>query len=361
MLGEMLCPAGNGVYMVSSGKSKTRALQQLIYNSYDTEVVYKTWHEKLMQQHAADLFLLGIPSDNGAGIMRGANWGPLFLRETLYKNCPQINKLHDLGDVRVIPHLLHDKYLNSETIKTCQKKLYNTNDTDLPISPLSIAERVCHIIHSDPNKKIFVLGGDHSVSYPLVKSYLENKSANNVKAAIVHFDAHTDLLSSRLGIDICFGSWAYQIIKYLQSPDLLVQVGIRASQYAKSHWEKKLGIKQFWAKELRESSAQTIATKVVEHLHNKGITEIYISFDIDVLDSALAGATGAPEGYGLTPEEVSEIITILRENFSVTGADIVEVAPYIGAHYANRGSAEPETTLNSALTVMQTLIESLLA
>ena len=62
--------------------------------------------------------------------------------------------------------------------------------------------------------------------------------------AIIHFDAHTDLLTERLGIDLCFGSWCTHILEDLNSPSHLVQLGIRSSGKTKSHWENTFGVKQ---------------------------------------------------------------------------------------------------------------------
>jgi agmatinase len=117
--------------------------------------------------------LIGIPSDTGGGIQRGANWGPLFIRE-------QTHNLHknviDIGDVKTIPHLLHDKYLNEETLNHLKKVHYNGEQ--LPVSPLSIAEFVYQDIYQkNPNAKIIALGGDHSISYPIVKQWILHRRA----------------------------------------------------------------------------------------------------------------------------------------------------------------------------------------
>ena len=106
--------------------------------------------------------------------LRGANWGPLFLRSTLVEQQPQTSAF-DLGDVRVIPHLLHDVYLNEQTISNCQSTVCRSK-SDYYVSPLSITEDVCDGFYANhPDKGIFGIGGDHSISYPLTKSYLKAK------------------------------------------------------------------------------------------------------------------------------------------------------------------------------------------
>ena len=80
-----------------------------------------------------------------------------------------------------------------------------------------------------PDKGIFGIGGDHSVSYPLTKNIPASKKQQGKRAAIIHFDAHTGLLVERLGIDLCFGSWCTHILDDLHERHHLIQIGIRSS------------------------------------------------------------------------------------------------------------------------------------
>ncbi len=209
------------------------------------------------------------------------------------------------------------------------------------------------IYESFPSKGIMGLGGDHSVSYPLIKSWLKRCKDKKKKAAIIHFDAHTDLSKERLGIDVCFGSWAYHILPELDSANCLVQLGIRSSMHNKEYWESNLGVKQFWANELEENPSK-VANAVILHLKNLNIEEVYITFDIDCLDITYAGATGTPEAGGPAPHAPMLIMQEIFENFDITGADLVEVAPM------TRGmevvGIEPETTLMMAQSFATFLI-----
>lgn len=349
-----LTPPGLGVYTVNTAKDKKDKLHRLLYSkilndSPSANDIELAWKKSLEQGLAnTQCLLLGIPSDCGGGIQRGANWGPLFLRETLLQSKEELPFL-DVGDVRVIPHLLDDKYLNTATIENCRKALYQNPKTDLPVSPLSIAYDFAKGIYElFPRKRIFGIGGDHSISYPLARAFFESKKSQKKKAALIHFDAHTDLLEERLGIDLCFGTWASQIIPFLEKPSHLVQIGIRSSAKTKDFWENKFGIKQVWAKELLGGvaggpSLETVAKDIIKHLKSELIEEIYISFDIDCLDETYAGATGTPEPGGLGPFEAMSILQSLFEHFPITGADIVEIAPLVRPSHIKQ--MEPETTL----------------
>lgn len=322
---QLLTLPGSGVFTVNTGKEKKERLLSAYYGTKDPEKARTKWLKSIENISPSVPLVIGIPSDNGGGIQRGANWGPLVLRQELLD---VRQDFHDLGDVRVIPHLLHDKYLNDETIKLCRKALYGKANK-LPVSPLSIAEKVVTDLYKKyPEAKILGFGGDHSTSYPLVKGWLRSRK-NIRKAAVVHFDAHTDLLAHRLGIDICFGTWTYQILDELKSRDHIVQIGIRSSARTKKHWKDTLGVEQIWASDVQKWGAEKTYKKIVTQFKKLGIEEVYVSFDIDALDEKYASATGTPEKEGLLPTDCAAIVRMLASDFKITGADLMEVAPYV--------------------------------
>ncbi len=353
---NLLCPPGNGVFTVNTAKERKEKLHLSLYKTIEN--IETLWKNSIKENlHNSKPLLLGVCSDTGGGIQRGANWGPLFLRNTLLEEHPELD-YSDIGDIRVIPHLLHDKYLNTETIESCRNALYQDRDSSYPVSALSLTEEFCDQLFTEfPKKKLFSIGGDHSVSYPLVKSYLRAKKKQGIKAAIIHFDAHTDLLVERLGIDICFGSWCTHILPFLDSPEYLIQLGIRSSGKERSHWENTFGVQQFWATEIREKGANEVAKGIVAYLKKEAIDELYVSFDIDALDEKYASATGTPEPGGIDPEQAISIIKMLAKEFKVTGADMVEIAPLVCADHVTH--PEPQTTLSVGAAISAILIEAL--
>jgi len=359
-LKHYLVPPGEGVFTIHTASENKKNLQIKLYGeaTVSSGQVRKIWEESFDKTlPLSKCVILGIPSDCGGGIQRGANWGPLFLREALINSREDL-KAYDIGDVRVIPHLLHDKYLNEETINKCRRSLYGNDKINLPVSPLSIAHDFASGFHEQyPAKSIFMIGGDHSVSYPIVRAYLESKKSQGKKVALIHFDAHTDLLEERLGIDLCFGTWTSQVIPFLESPKHLVQVGIRSSGKERTHWENKFGHTQIWAKDVFDKGASAIAEEIVSKLKALNIEEVYISFDIDCLDQNYAGATGTPEAEGLSPHEPMVIMQTLFENFKITGADMVEIAPFVKMHAVKQ--IEPETTLMVAAALSTFLIQAM--
>ena len=209
--------------------------------------------------------------------MRGAAFGPEGVRRALLAACPDFAAraaragIVDVGDVFAVPQLLEDEMLSEEQRRRTRAALYGpaaAADSELPVSPLSIAERVdrgaaraqrgAANLHARRRSLGRLAGGRGarrgSVSEPW---------------AIVHVDAHTDLLPERLGVRLCFATWAYHANELLGRGGRLVQVGVRASSRPKQHWESTLGVRQFWADEVR-ARGDAVIDDVIAHLRGLG-------------------------------------------------------------------------------------------
>jgi len=333
-LGRLLRPAGGGLYTVSTGRAEQLALQRGLYGAADAAEVEARWRQALAAVPRARVAILGIPSDCGAGLMRGAAYGPQGVRQAALRLCPAFREISaragivDVGDVFVIPHLLHDDMVSDSQRDAARAALYGPDaDVELPVSPLSMAERVVdRLLTLNADLRIFMLGGDHSVAWPVVAALARHARE---PWAIVHPDAHTDLLPARLGVRYCFATWAYHANELLGRGGRLVQVGIRASGRDKAHWESTLGVRQFWADEVRARGAGVI-DEVLAHLRTLGVRRVYLSNDIDATDAAAAPATGAPAPDGLSVAFVRALIRRVGAEFPLLGADVVEVAPTLG-------------------------------
>jgi agmatinase len=334
-LAHMLRPAAGGVFTVSSGRAEQEELQLRIYGARDAGEVAVRWRAALEDVVRARVAILGVPSDCGAGLVRGASFGPQAVRAALLEREPRFADLAraaaivDVGDVFTVPHLLHDEMLSAAQIASSRAALYGDAGGDLPVSPLSITERVVsRLLELNPALRIFLIGGDHSVTWPVISALA---AAQDRDWAIVHPDAHTDLLSERLGVKYCFATWAYHANELLGRGGRLVQVGIRASGRPREHWEGTLGVKQFWADDVDARGGAAVIGAVIEHLRSIGVKRVYVSNDIDATDPALAPSTGAPARGGLSVDFVRALIARVGDAFPLLGGDIVEVAPSIGS------------------------------
>ncbi len=321
------------MYLVSSGREAQRALQRRLYDVARDDEVEVRWRRDLEAAAGARVVLLGIPSDVGGGLQRGANLGPAALRARLLEDHPgplallREQGLVDLGDVLVVPQLLEDEMLAPAQLQAVRRALHPDLADEareaLPVSPLTVAERALTLVLAEnPGAKVVALGGDHSTALPVVRALSRVRPG----LAIVQVDAHTDLLPERLGIRHCFGTWAYHANELLGRGGRLVQVGVRASGHDRHHWESTLGVRQLWAEEVRRDPGAALDA-VVGSLRAAGATSVYFSNDIDGTDAAWADATGTPEPGGLEPGVVSALLRRVADEVGLAGGDVMEVAP----------------------------------
>lgn len=336
-LALLLRPAGGGIHLVSTGKDEQLALQRRLYGAADEATVERRWQDDLARASFARGVLLGIPCDVGAGYRRGANLGPAAIRARLLADDPlwparaRADRLVDLGDVLCVPQLLHDDMLSEAQKAASRRALYPEVAEDerarLPVSPLSIAERALSLVlASNPAAKVLALGGDHSSAWPVVKALAGAAPG----LGIVQIDAHTDLLEERLGVRYCYGTWSFHANDLVGRGGRLVQVGTRTSRWDRGHWESTLGVRQFWAEEVRRDPGAALEA-ILAHVHASGASRVYLSNDIDGTDSSAADATGTPEPGGLDPDFVVALVRRLGSEVSVAGGDVMEVAPGIAA------------------------------
>jgi len=333
-LALLLRPAGGGIHLVSTGRDEQLALQRRLYGAATDAEVDARFRESLERLAGARAFVLGVPSDVGAGFRRGANLGPQAIRTRLLEEVPawpaRSRELDvvDIGDVFVVPQLLHDDMCSEPQKEATRAALYPGVEPEvrarLPVSPLSIAERALDLVFAiNPRLAPFVLGGDHSTAWPVASAL---SRARKDRWGIVQPDAHTDLLESRLGIKYCFATWSYHANELFGRDGRMVQVGTRASRHDRGHWEGSLGVRQLWAEECRRDPSGSIDA-IVAHLKERRVEAVYFSNDIDGTDASFADATGTPEPGGLEPDFLVALIRRLGAEIGILGGDVMEVAP----------------------------------
>jgi arginase family enzyme len=336
-LAAMLRPAAGGLYVVSTGRAAQLEVQRHLYGTSDEHEIDARFKSAIDSITTAKAVVLGVPSDVGAGYRRGANLGPQAIRTALIEGDADLRGWYqrrgivDIGDVAVVPQLLHDSMLAPAQIEASRRALYKDVAPELaaqlPVSPLSIEARVLQCVLSiNPRVVPIVLGGDHSVAWPVAEALAAHRTD---RWSIVQPDAHTDLLAERLGIKYCYATWSYHANELLGRDGRLVQVGVRASRFPREHWEQTLGVRQFWAAEI-ERDPDAALDDVVAHLRARGVQSVYFSNDLDGTDARFAEATGTPEPDGLHPDWLFALIARLGKEFGLCAADCVEVAPPLG-------------------------------
>lgn len=338
-LESLLRPAGRGLFLVSTGVAEQEALAARLYGVTAANDVQRAFQARLERIAEAKVVVLGVPSDVGAGYRRGASLAPAAVRRAMVEAEPswpaeaEARGVLDLGDVFVVPQLLHDEMLSEAQRRASQDALYpsipEAERRRLPVSPLSIEERVLDLVFAlNPNAKPFVLGGDHSVAWPVTAAL--HRARGGRPFAIVQPDAHTDLLPERLGVKYCFATWSFHANELLGRRGRLVQLGVRASRFPREHWESTLGVRQLWPEQVL-SRPEAAADEIMAHLRSLAVDGVYLSNDIDGTDAAHAPSTGTPEPNGLDPAWLLALIDRIGREQRLVAADLVEVAPPLGS------------------------------
>lgn len=253
-----------------------------------------------------DIALVGVPFDGGVVHRTGARFGPRAIRDVSmavgpYNHQTGVNpfdlcRIADMGDVR-----LHGFSLE-EGIATIEAHFHRIIDAGvIPVSA----------------------GGDHSVTYPIMKAV-----GRKAPLGMVHIDAHCDTMGALEDHKFHHGGpFRHAVLDGVLDPDRCMQIGIRGAAEV------------FW--EFSHTSGMTVIP--VQEFHRIGVAAaierardvvgngpVYISFDVDGLDPAYAPGTGTPEIGGISTADAIQLLRGLR-GLNVVGGDLVEVAPQYDA------------------------------
>jgi agmatinase len=157
------------------------------------------------------------------------------------------------------------------------------------------------------------IGGDHFVSYPLLRAHAEKHG----ELSLIHFDAHSDTWAEEHQ-RIDHGTMFYHAAQQgLVSPAHSAQIGLR------THNDSDHGFNIFDAAAVHDLKAVDLAARVKDIV---GDRPCYLTFDIDCLDPSFAPGTGTPVVGGLSTHQAMQILQHLR-GINLVGMDVVEVAP----------------------------------
>ncbi|MDP6965786.1 MAG: agmatinase [Candidatus Marinimicrobia bacterium] len=237
-----------------------------------------------------DLALLGIPFDENSSFMRGSAEAPGRIRDALFSGASNLctesghdlsidTRFHDAGDVH---------------LSTPQSAFQNIEQ-----AVTSLTEKGVHIL---------ALGGDHSITYPVVKA----TARVHPPFSILHLDAHPDLYDEYDGNRYSHASPFARIMEE-GLVQRLVQVGIRTANPHQREQAERFGVEIIEMKDWRPEMTFEFDGP------------LYVSLDMDVLDPAFAPGVSHHEPGGLSTRDVITIIQSLNQ--PIIGAEIVEVNP----------------------------------
>ncbi len=238
--------------------------------------------------------LLGIPLDVNSSYLRGAAGAPAKIREALGSDAS--NKWTELGvDLGAVGAFADARDL----------RLRNLRDTvgdDFAEIERAVGELL------EKGERPVSLGGDHSVTYPVIKALARHYP----DLTIVHFDAHPDLYDEFEGSRVSHACPFARIMEERLAKRLL-QLGIRTMNGHQREQAARFGV------EVVEMRALPAYDRLKIH------GPVYVSFDMDVLDPAFAPGISHREPGGMTVREAIAHLHAIEG--SIVGADIVEYNP----------------------------------
>ena len=219
---------------------------------------------------------------------------------------------------------LYDEELNCEPYKKIGIKTLKPFKIDKNIK--KALKKISDINHKILEKNLFPMtfGGEHSITPGCILPFTKKFK----KICLLHFDAHADLRESYNGEKYSHASAIKRCLDYKNVS--IISFGIRNISKNEIPILKKNSkrINIFWAKD----KSRWNMNKFKKLIKNK---TVYITFDVDGLDSSIMPATGTPEPGGLFWDETLNIIKIACKNSNIVGADINELAPIKGFNSYN--------------------------
>ena len=219
---------------------------------------------------------------------------------------------------------LYDEELNCEPFKKIGIKTLKPFKIEKNVKKaLSVLSKINQDILE---KKLFpmTLGGEHSITPGCIAPF--TKKFKNI--CLLHFDAHADLRDSYNGEKFSHASAIRRCLDY--SNVSVISFGIRNISKEEIPFLKRNSkrIKIFWAKDKSKWDLNEFRRLI----KNKNV---YITFDVDGLDSGIMPATGTPEPGGLFWDETLNILKIAAKNSNIVGADLNELSPIKGFNSYN--------------------------
>ena len=257
----------------------------------------------LVQQPYA---VVGVPFDGAVTNRPGARFGPQEIRRASLMLCDGIHPYFDVSPLGQLGDAGDMRLPNATPLSEVRTQIEAQAST-------LMARHHC----------VF-LGGDHSVTLPLLRA----AHAIHGPLALIHFDAHCDTWVDHFGEPSGHGTWTYEALQEgLVSARHTVQIGIRSSgERAARDYVQDQGGLIFTARSLRGvdgAALQPVVAKIKERL---GDQACYLTLDIDCLDPAFAPGTGTPEPGGMSSSQVLALLEDLS-SLNLVGMDCVEVAP----------------------------------
>lgn len=243
--------------------------------------------------------IVKVPGINGLGKTNGCE-------KTGNEILKALNEIHSNESGKIINTRLFDL----EEI--------HLDNSDVEYSGNLIYQNSKEIFDLRKEKTIF-LGGDHSISYNIGKAFLDSCRKEGKEPCLIVFDAHVDLMPAMK--EPTHEEWLRALIEYGFPSENILIVGARNIHQKEIEFLNKENISIIKMNTLLTDLENT-CDSIMEFSRGK---ELYLSLDIDVVDSSFAPATGYPETGGLSSREFLYLIQRLNKIKNLKAVDIVEI------------------------------------
>jgi agmatinase len=234
--------------------------------------------------------LLGVPLDENSSLLRGPAQAPGRIRETLFSGSSS-----DCSE--------------DGTVVVGSERFVDTGDLPLPqgVAAMKAIETAVADLLSR-GARVLALGGDHSITFPILRSH----AARHPDLAVLQFDAHPDLYEDFDGNPHSHASPFARVLEQ-GLVKRLVQVGIRSTNAHLRQQIARFGVESITMREFRPD------------LRLEFTQPVYVSIDMDALDPAYAPGVSHHEPGGLSVRDILSVLEGTRGR--IVGADIVEMNP----------------------------------
>lgn len=278
----------------------------------------KMWSQATPE--TAKIALFGIPYDRTASYQKGTVEGPAYMRDQ-YDWCLE----------------WYSPYADTELDETniCDYGDVELTNQETPEEMNAAVEKFVRPI-VEKGQKIAMIGGEHSVTFPVVNvlaDYYEDLH-------VIHFDAHTDLRDEFQGSKFSHACVIGRCVDRLGNGKVF-QHGIRSGVKYEFDFHAQ-------GKSFIEKSTVKLVPETVAKIGDK---PVYITIDIDVFDPSLVSGTGTPEAGGIQFLDMINAIAQMSKLPNVVGFDLVEFSPKLDPS---------NTTTNVALKTFREMIISTL-
>jgi agmatinase len=259
----------------------------------------------------ADVAILGVPFDNMASMRPGCRQAPRALRDAS-------TRFGWLGEAAGASGYFD---IGQDTTFFRGVRMVDAGDVDVRLDAAATRERITAHARAILDRGILLasIGGDHSISYPLLAAFEKRGPLT-----VVLLDAHMDYRDKSMDMEFSNNS-PFRRAHELPFIRRIVTIGVR-------------GIKST-DREYRESLGHGNLIFPMDRVHDDGVDAIlneigdlgtyYVSLDLDALDPSIAPGTESPEADGLTFRQAKQLLRGIARRGKLAGVDIVEVNPYL--------------------------------